>query len=143
MGGRSRPSRARRAEADAATPDEGAASESEDALRLARRVVDLLADKQASDILLLDIRGISLIADYFIICSSGSERQTGAILKDLGEKVLEEFGRKTLRAEGRSDSGWVLLDYGDVVVHIFSPAQREFYNLEELWSAGTPIVRLQ
>ena len=91
----------------------------------------------------MDIRGISLIADYFVICTAGSDRQTAAILKDLGEKVLEEFVRKPLHTEGTADSGWVLLDYGDVIVHIFSPQQRSFYNLEQLWAAATPIVRLQ
>jgi ribosome-associated protein len=117
--------------------------ESAEALSLARRIVDLASDKQASDSVLLDIRGVSLIADYFVICTVGSERQAGAILKDLGEKLLEEFGRKPLHTEGTADSGWVLLDYGDVIVHVFSPAQRQFYNLEQLWSAATPIVRLQ
>ena len=93
--------------------------------------------------MLLDIRGVSLIADYFVICTVGSERQAGAILKDLGQNLLEEFGRKPLHTEGTPDSGWVLLDYGDVIVHVFSPTQRQFYNLEQLWSAATPIVRLQ
>lgn len=116
---------------------------SAEALSLARRIVDLASDKQASDIVLLDIRGISLIADYFVICTVGSERQAGAILKDIGERVLEEFGRKPIHTEGKPDSGWVLLDYGDVIVHVFSPEQRTFYNLEQLWSAATPIVRLQ
>ena len=110
---------------------------------MARRIVDLASDKQASDILLLDIRGVSLIADYFVICTVGSERQTAAILKDLSEKLLEEFDRKPLHTEGKADSGWVLLDYGDVIVHVFSASQRSFYNLEQLWSAATPIVRLQ
>jgi ribosome-associated protein len=117
--------------------------DSAEALSLARRIVDLASDKQASDIVLLDIRGVSLIADYFVICTVGSERQAGAILKDLGEKLREEFGRKPLHTEGTPDSGWVLLDYGDVIVHVFSLAQRQFYNLEQLWSAATPIVRLQ
>jgi ribosome-associated protein len=91
----------------------------------------------------LDIRGVSLIADYFVICTAGSERQAGAILKDLGEKLLEDFGRKPLHTEGKPDSGWVLLDYGDVILHVFSPAQRQFYNLDQLWAPATPIVRLQ
>jgi ribosome-associated protein len=124
-------------------PESSSAPDSAEALRLARRIVDLASDKQASDIVLLDIRGVSLIADYFVICTAGSERQTAAILKDLGEKVLEDFGRKPLHSEGAADSGWVLLDYGDVIVHIFSPSQRTFYNLEQLWAAATPIVRLQ
>ena len=127
----------------AAGADDAAGAQSAEALTLARRVVDLASDKQASDILLLDIRGVSLIADYFVICTAGSERQTSAILKDLGDKLVEEFHRKPLHTEGAADSGWVLLDYGDVIVHVFSAAQRAFYNLEQLWSAATPIVRLQ
>jgi ribosome-associated protein len=121
----------------AATPD------SAEALRLARRITDLASDKQASDILLLDIRGVSLIADYFVICTVGSERQAAAVLKDLSDRLLEEFGRKPLHTEGKPDSGWVLLDFGDVIVHVFSPAQRTFYNLDQLWAAATPMVRLQ
>ena len=124
-------------------PELDSGPDSAEALRLARRIVDLASDKQASDIVLLDIRGISLIADYFVICTAGSERQAVAILKDLGERLVEEFGRKPLHTEGKPDSGWVLLDYGDVIVHIFSPSQRTFYNLEQLWAAATPIVRVQ
>jgi ribosome-associated protein len=119
------------------------APESAEALSLARRTVDLASDKQASEIVLLDIRGVSLIADYFVICTVGNERQAQAILRDLGDKLLEEFGRKPLHTEGTPDSGWVLLDYGDVIVHVFSPSQRAFYNLEQLWAAATPIIRLQ
>ena len=78
-----------------------------------------------------------------MICTVGNERQAQAILRDLGDKLLEEFGRKPLHTEGTPDSGWVLLDYGDVIVHVFSPSQRAFYNLEQLWAAATPIVRLQ
>lgn len=118
-------------------------AESGAALALARRIVDLTADKLASDIVLLDIRGVSPIADYFVICTAGSERQTAAILKDLSDTLLVEQQRKPLHTEGPSDSGWVLLDYGDVITHVFSPAQRAFYNLEELWAAATPVVRLQ
>jgi ribosome-associated protein len=123
--------------------DSTSTQDSAEALGLARRVVDLASDKQASDIVLLDIRGISLIADYFVICTAGSERQASAILKELGDRLLDEFRRKPLHTEGKADSGWVLLDFGDVIVHVFSPEQRAFYNLEELWAAATPIVRLQ
>ena len=118
-------------------------SESGEALALARRIVELASDKQAADIVLLDIRGISPIADYFVICSAGSERQTSAIQRDLREKLVEEFDRRPLHTEGAADSGWLLLDYGDVIVHVFTPEQRDFYKLEELWDAATPIVRIQ
>ncbi len=114
-----------------------------EALSLARGIVDLASDKLASEIALLDIRGVSLIADYFVICTVGSERQASAILKDLSAKLIDEFGRKPLHTEGKPDSGWVLLDYGDVILHVFSSTQRSFYNLEQLWAAATPIVRLQ
>jgi ribosome-associated protein len=120
-----------------------ATADSAEALSLARRITDLASDKQASDIVLLDIRGVSLIADYFVICTVGSERQASAIFKDLSQNLAEEFGRKPLHMEGKSDSGWVLLDYGDVIVHVFSPTERTFYNLEQLWAAATPVVRLQ
>lgn len=130
--------------ADGETGRPERSAESATALEVARRAVDLLADKQASDILLLDIRQVSLIADYFIICTAGSERQTAAIVRELDEKLREEFGRRSLNADGREGgAGWVLLDYGDVIVHVFSPAQRAFYQLEALWSAATPVVRLQ
>jgi ribosome-associated protein len=132
-----------RASAESLSPPPPTTADSVEALELARRIVDLASDKLASDIVLLDIRGVSLIADYFVIATTASERQASAILKDLSEKLLEEFARKPLHTEGKPDSGWVLLDYGDVIVHVFSPTERNFYNLEQLWAAATPIVRLQ
>jgi ribosome-associated protein len=105
--------------------------------------VDLASEKLASEIVLLDIRGVSLIADYFVIATAANERQANAILRDLSEKLIEEYGRKPIHTEGKPDSGWVLLDFGDVIVHIFSPTDRAFYDLEKLWSAATPVVRLQ
>ena len=124
------------AEFPPATPD------SVEALSLARRIVDLASDKLASDIVLLDIRGVSLIADYFVIATAGSERQASAILKDLSDKCLEEFGRKPLHTEGKPDSGWVLLDYGDVIVHVMRADVREHYDLEGLWG-DAPLVRVR
>lgn len=114
-----------------------------EALRLARRIVDLISDKQGSDIVLLDIRGVSPIADYFVLCTVGSERQASAILKDVTEQIQQEFDEKPLHIEGTTNSGWLLLDYGDVIVHVFSTEQRAYYKLEELWSAATPVLRLQ
>jgi ribosome-associated protein len=92
---------------------------------------------------LLDLRKVSLLADYFVVCSGTSERQINAILEDIVDRVRDTAHRRPLRREGAASSGWVLLDYGDVVVHIFAPAEREYYRLEELWSDATPVVRVQ
>jgi ribosome-associated protein len=110
---------------------------------LARRIVDIASDKQAADIVLLDLRPITEIADYFVICSGGSERQLQAIQRDITDALRNEDRIRPTHVEGSPDSGWVLMDYSDVVVHIFSPSQREYYNLEELWSAAHPVVRIQ
>jgi ribosome-associated protein len=110
---------------------------------LARRIVDIASDKQAADIVLLDLRPLTVIADYFVICSGGSERQLQAIQRDIADALRNEDHIRPAHIEGSPDSGWVLMDYSDVVVHIFSPAQRQYYNLEELWSAAHPVVRIQ
>lgn len=83
------------------------------------------------------------MADYFVICSAASERQINAIVRDVGDILRNDQGVRPLRVEGEARSGWVLMDYGDVIVHVFDAGQREFYNLEELWSAGVPLVRVQ
>ena len=114
-----------------------------EALDLAKRIVELAEDKQAADIVLLDIRPISVVADYFVICSGSSERQLTALTRDITDTVKKEEQLVPLHREGDASSGWVLLDYGDVVVHVFSPAEREYYRLEELWNAALPLVRIQ
>jgi ribosome-associated protein len=110
---------------------------------LARRIVELASDKQASDIVLLDIRSMSAVADYFVICTTLSERQMTAVVRDVADQLREEGGPRPLRVEGKPGSGWVLVDYSDVVLHVFGAEQRSFYQLEELWSAAVPLVRMQ
>lgn len=109
---------------------------------IARRVVDLAEDKQAHEIVLLDIRSQSTIADYFVICSADSDRQIKAIIDHIDIKVQQEFGLHP-RIEGTADTGWIVLDYGDIVVHIFSPTQRDYYRLERLWDRSPPVVVVQ
>jgi len=109
---------------------------------LARRVVDLLADRQAEDILLLDIRKIVLFADYFVIASAQTVRQMQA-LRDAIDSELVKDGITPYGREGAPASGWVLLDLGDVIVHIFGPDERHFYDLEGLYQQATPVVRIQ
>lgn len=113
-----------------------------EATSLARRVVELAEDKQASDIVMLDLRKMNTIADYFVICSGESDRQLKAILEAISEGISRELDRDA-RVEGAPATGWVLLDYGDVVVHIFSVALRDYYRLERLWSKATPVVVVQ
>lgn len=112
------------------------------ALDLARRVVDLAADKKAEDIVLLDIRDHTSFTDYFVILSALSERQLRALEDDLQETLRKE-GARPLHVEGTPESGWVLMDYGDVIVHLFSPEEREYYRLERLWSDAQPVLRVQ
>ena len=92
---------------------------------------------------MLDIRRVSLLADYFVICSGDSERQLGAIVDEILEKIKKESGMIPLNVEGGPSSGWVLVDYGGVIVHIFAPSLREYYSLEKLWSEATMVVRVQ
>ena len=109
---------------------------------LARRAVEIAEDKQASDIVMLDLQQLNYVADYFVICSGESDRQLKAILDAIDETLSREFNREA-RIEGTPDTGWVLLDYGDVVVHIFSVALRDYYRIERLWSKATPVVVVQ
>ena len=92
--------------------------------------------------MLLDARGVCSFADYFVLCSGDSERQIRAILDEVAHTLKRE-GIRPHHLEGTVDSGWLLLDFGDVIVHIFSPFEREYYQLDELWSQATPIVRIQ
>ncbi len=95
-----------------------------------------------ADILLLDLAGVTIIADYFVIATGDSDRQLQAIADDLQAQLKAEHGVKPLSVEGTAGAGWVLLDYGSVVVHLFSPHQRGYYRLEELWDKGRTIVRV-
>ena len=109
---------------------------------MARRVVEAASDKQAADIVLLDARGVCSFADYFVMCSGDSDRQIKAIYDEVGHTLKRE-GILPHHHEGTVDSGWLLLDYGDVIVHIFAPFEREYYQLDELWSQAVPVVRIQ
>jgi ribosome-associated protein len=91
---------------------------------------------------MLNLHNLNAIADYFVICTGESDRQLKAILDAIDEGISKEFGRSA-RSEGTPDTGWVLLDFGDVVVHIFSVAMRDYYHLERLWSKATPVVVVQ
>ena len=91
---------------------------------------------------MLDLRSVSTLADYFVICSGESERQVKAIVGEITEKTKAE-GVRPLHIEGESSSGWLLVDYSSVIVHIFSPIMRDYYQLEKLWSNALVVVRMQ
>jgi len=98
-------------------------------------------NKQASDILLLNVRGVCGFADYFVICSGESERQLQAICDEIdGMLVQERISPR--RQEGSVSSGWVILDLGNIIIHIFTTQQREYYALEKMWDRGTTVVKI-
>src|SRR5687768_11681088 len=108
---------------------------------LAGRIVELLSDRQAEDVVLLDIHQVSSFTDYFVIATAQNQRHMAALV-DAFDKELANEGVKSLRTEGKSDSGWVLVDFGAVIVHMFTPEDRTYYNLEGLWArAGVPATR--
>ena len=113
-----------------------------DPLELARHIVEVIADKKGEDILLLDIRDVSILADYFVIGSVTSERQAKAVTESIKQEARQAFTLRALNVEGESTSGWILMDYGAVVVHLFTPEMRAYYDLEELWRDGRTVVRM-
>ena len=90
----------------------------------------------------MDIQENSVIADYFVICSGTSVRMVSALMSEVKDEVKKEFGLNG-RIEGEANAGWMLADYGSVIVHIFSPDRREYYSLEELWAEAKTVLRLQ
>ena len=105
-------------------------------------MVEAASDKQASNIVLLDTRTVSDFADYFVLCTGDTARQIEAI-QDEVEHALKREGILPHHREGTVESGWLLLDYGEVIVHIFASLEREFYQLDKLWSQANTVVRIQ
>jgi len=100
---------------------------------LLSEIVRLAADKKAIDVVELDLRGVLGYTDYFLICSGNTGRQAKAIHDGILEGLKHDHERLPRRVEGSAEAGWILMDYLDVVVHIFTPDTREFYRLEQLW----------
>lgn len=104
-----------------------------DAKILAKKIGAAADDKKAKDILLLNMEGLSPVTDYYVICSAGSTTLVQTIADNIEDKLAEE-GVYPSHKEGYADARWVLLDYGDVVAHVFLEEERDFYNLEQLWA---------
>ena len=111
-------------------------------LDVARRIVELAEDKKAADIVLLDLAGLTTMADYFVICSGGSERQLEAIASGIIGSLRDER-TKAIGREGTAASHWILVDFGSVIIHIFTPPEREYYGLEKHWSEARTILSVQ
>jgi ribosome-associated protein len=110
--------------------------------KLARLCAKLAAEKKAADIIAIDLREISGFTDFFVVCSGSSEPQLKAILGEIRDKLKEEHGLRPLAVDGFPMSQWVVLDYGDVVVHIFHESKRAFYAIEDLWG-DAPRLKLR
>jgi ribosome-associated protein len=104
--------------------------------QLAFLAADAADDRKAEDMTLIDISQVSVLADYLLIVSGYSKVQLRAISNSIIDKLEEEYDRPPLRKEGQDRGGWILLDYGDLIVHIMMPEQREFYTLEAFWGHG-------
>lgn len=112
----------------------------EHAMEMARIAYDALSDKKGENIQIIDISGVSVLADYFIITDGTSDSQIKALVENVDEKMAKA-GYTLRQQEGLSSGSWVLMDYGDIIVHVFEKENRAFYNLERIWSDGTPVER--
>jgi ribosome-associated protein len=103
--------------------------------------VNVLEEKKGENILLLDINGISDFTDYFILCSGTSVRMLDSLADEV-TRYLKSNQKRDFRVEGETQEGWLLIDCGNLIVHIFSPERREYYRLEELWGRGKVLLHL-
>ena len=113
-----------------------------EAEKIARLATELAAEKQAKDIAMLDVRAVCSFADYFVICTGDTRRHIEAIWQAIDD-VLRAKHVAAHHNEGTADSGWLLADFGPVIVHIFGPVERDYYQLDKLWDKAVPVVRIQ
>jgi ribosome-associated protein len=114
-----------------------------ESLTKAHYIIDTLDEKKGEDILLLEIAEVCSFTDYFVICSASSERTLRALSDEVKVKMKERYASLPLSTEGEPSDGWLLADYGDVVLHLFSPDTRNYYDLEGLWSDGAVLLHLR
>jgi ribosome-associated protein len=112
-------------------------------LELAQLLVDSILDKKGEDILLLDIREEALFTDYFLICNGENDRQIRALADSIATEAKKQANILPWGTEGEAAGGWVLLDFGDLIVHLFSPEMRNYYKLDELWGNSHVVLRMQ
>jgi len=113
-----------------------------EAEKIARLATELASEKQAKDVAMLDVRALCSFADYFVICTGDTKRHIEAIWQGINE-ALQAKDVVSHHKEGTADSGWLLADFGSVIVHIFGPSERGYYQLDELWDKAVHVVRIQ
>jgi ribosome-associated protein len=113
-----------------------------EAEEIARLATEVASEKQARDIAMLDVRAVCSFADFFVICTGDTKRHIEAIWRGI-EEVLRAKSVGPHHSEGEPDSGWMLADFGSVIVHILGPLQRDYYQLDKLWDKAIPVVRIQ
>jgi ribosome-associated protein len=101
-----------------------------------------LEEKKGENIILIDLNEVAIFADYFVICSGTSDRMIQALVDEATDQVKEQF-HLNARIEGEAVDGWMLVDFGDIILHIFSPGRRDYYRLEDLWSEGKTLLHVQ
>jgi len=116
---------------------------SETPLELAHTIVETLDEKKGANILLLDLIGVCSFTDYFVLCTAVSERTLKALAEEVHIQVKKKYSKNEYSLEGDASSGWILIDYGDVILHLFSADLRNYYKLEELWEDGKVLLRIQ
>ena len=110
-------------------------------IEIAKKIADAALEKQAAEIVLLDVRDVCSFADYLVLCNGESERQLQAIVNEIDDMLAKEH-ISPRRHQGDIRSGWVIMDLGNIIVHVFSSEQREFYALEEMWDKGSTVVKI-
>jgi ribosome-associated protein len=110
--------------------------------QLAQEIVEILEDMKGENIVLIDLEKIAMFTSYFVICSGTSDRMLSALAGAVVDRIHDHHDLKA-KPQGDPSSGWVVVDYGGVIVHCFGPETREFYKLEELWKEGKVLVRIQ
>ena len=111
-------------------------------LEIARSIVNSLEEKKGENIVLMDLKDIVIFADYFVICSGSSDRMIQGLADSAIDQVKKDY-RIISRVEGQPEDGWMLVDFGDIILHIFSPQRRDYYRLEDLWSEGKVLLHVQ
>ncbi|MCA9962072.1 MAG: ribosome silencing factor [Anaerolineales bacterium] len=110
---------------------------------MAHLLVESILDKKGTNITLLDIRDQAIFADYFLLCNGENDRQLRALVDGIAEDAKKKAQVLPLGVEGEPQHGWILVDFGDLVIHVFSPIKRGYYNLEELWNRAHTVLQME